>query len=198
MQNEVVDETGIYVSGSDSQLIGDSGIGISMSNLGVGNDIWAVTIPLLPGTYNYNFKNGQEWEDTNGLTDCGVGDSNNREFNLTNENLTLGPYCFSSCGDCNDLSNDKNEFFRLYNITHIYPNPFNPTVSISYSVHEKINVKIIIYDINGNEVEELVNNNQTIGNYKLAWDATNYPSGLYFVRIGTDYLIQTEKLIFIK
>ena len=120
-----------------------------------------------------------------------MGDSNNREFILTNENLTLGPYCFSSCGNCNDLSNYKNEIFQLYNITHIYPNPFNPIVNISYSLHEKTNMIIIIYDINGNEIEELVNNNQTIGNYEIIWDGTNYATGIYFISIVTDKSIKT-------
>ena len=105
MQNEEVDETGIYVSGSDLQLAGPSGI--LMSNLGVGNDIWSITVPMTAGTYNYKFRNGYYeywdgpgWESSDLLQECGFGTWNDRQFTVNNEDLVLGPYCFGSCEPC--------------------------------------------------------------------------------------------------
>jgi len=105
MQNEEVDESGVFVSGSDPQLAGPSGI--LMSNLGVGNDIWSVTVPVSPGTYTYKFRNGYYnywdgpgWESADLLQECGYGEWNDRQFTLNTEDLVLGPYCFSSCEPC--------------------------------------------------------------------------------------------------
>tara|TARA_B100001029_G_scaffold179482_1_gene189179 strand:- start:162 stop:1916 length:1755 start_codon:yes stop_codon:yes gene_type:complete len=198
MQYEEIDDMGLFVLGSDTQLFGDYGEGISMTNLGVGNDIWAVTVPVLPGTYTYNFKNGQDLENTNSLIDCSVGESNYRQFVLTDENLTLGPYCFGSCGDCYELSIDDNEMIEFYKLDYLYPNPFNPKVIIGYSVYEQTELKIIIYDISGEQIEVLQNNFHAIGNHEIIWDGKNYASGIYFISIFTDRFMQTEKLMLIK
>jgi len=107
MQHEQINESGVYISGSDSQLAGPSGI--LMSDLGVGNNIWSVTVPVSPGTYTYKFRNGfydywdsPGWEDSESLEACGVGEWNDRQFTVSNTDLILGPYCFSGCTVCGD------------------------------------------------------------------------------------------------
>ncbi|MDP7027012.1 MAG: family 16 glycosylhydrolase [Candidatus Marinimicrobia bacterium] len=104
MQNEQIDESGIYVSGGDSQLAGPAGIFMSDSD---NDNIWSVTIPLEPGTYTYKFRNGYYnywdgpgWEDANSLEDCGVGEWNDRQITVSDEDFVVGPYCFSSCEPC--------------------------------------------------------------------------------------------------
>ena len=104
MQNEQIDESGVYVSGGDAQLAGPAGILMSDSD---NDNIWSVTIPLGPGTYTYKFSNGYYdywdgpgWEDANSLYDCGVGEWNDREITVSDEDLVVGPYCFSSCAPC--------------------------------------------------------------------------------------------------
>jgi hypothetical protein len=104
MKNEQIDETGVYVSGSDVQLAGPSGIPMSDSD---NDNIWSVTIPLESGTYTYKFRNGYYdywdgpgWEDANSLDDCGVGEWNDREVLVSDEDIVVGPYCFSSCTLC--------------------------------------------------------------------------------------------------
>ena len=113
MQNEQVEETGVYVSGADPQLAGPSGM--LMSNLGVGNNIWSVTVPIAQGTYTYKFRNGYYdywdspgWENTELLDECGFGAWNDRQFTVSNENIVLGPYCFSSCEPCIDDNECEN------------------------------------------------------------------------------------------
>jgi beta-glucanase (GH16 family) len=107
MQNEQIDEAGVYISGADPQLAGPSGI--LMSDLGVGNNIWSLTMPVSPGTYTYKFRNGNYdnwdgpgWENSEPLEACGVGEWNDRHFTVSNTDLILGPYCFSSCTACGD------------------------------------------------------------------------------------------------
>jgi beta-glucanase (GH16 family) len=117
MHNEQIDESGVYVSGGDVQLAGPSGILMSDSD---NDNIWSVTIPLEPGTYTYKFRNGYYnywdgpgWEDANSLEDCGVGEWNDRQITVSDEDFIVGPYCFSSCEPCEnenscDISGDIN------------------------------------------------------------------------------------------
>ena len=104
MQNEQIDESGVYVSGGDAQLAGPAGILMSDSD---NDNIWSVTIPLESGTYTYKFRNGYYdywdgpgWEDANSLEECGVGEWNDREVSVSDEDFVVGPYCFSSCEPC--------------------------------------------------------------------------------------------------
>lgn len=99
----------------------------------------------------------------------------------------------------NFIGND----FHLY---QNYPNPFNPSTNIRYTIPSSGNtqhsnlefVSLIIYDVLGREVAPLVNENQNPGKYIVNWDATNYPSGVYFYKLKYGDFIQTKRMIFIK
>ena len=79
-----------------------------------------------------------------------------------------------------------------------YPNPFNPTTKIDYLVSSPTNINLNIYSIKGQLVDELVNEIQPIGNYSIIWDASKYPSGMYFLKLQTNKKILTQKLMLIK
>jgi len=79
-----------------------------------------------------------------------------------------------------------------------YPNPFNPSTSIRYEIPKTGLVKIVIFDENGREVESLVNEKQTAGTYEATWDASKYPSGVYFYRLTTESYSETKKMILLK
>ena len=80
----------------------------------------------------------------------------------------------------------------------VYPNPFNPIITISYDIADEGNVNITIYDTLGRQVIELVNNVKPTGSYKLSWNATNLASGTYFVKLTTKEFVHTEKLLLVK
>jgi len=65
-------------------------------------------------------------------------------------------------------------------ISQNYPNPFNPTTTIKYWLNVEANVRISIYNSLGQEVEKIVNNIQSAGNYSVSWNAEIYASGIYF------------------
>jgi hypothetical protein len=86
--------------------------------------------------------------------------------------------------------------FELY---QNYPNPFNPVTKIKFDLPKKILVKIRIYDVLGREIETLVNEKLYGGTYEILWEASNYPSGVYFYRIEADGEFEkTGKMILLK
>ena len=61
-----------------------------------------------------------------------------------------------------------------------YPNPFNPVTTISFTLSKTMPVKLYIYNIGGQMIEELVSENLSAGVHEVRWDASQYPSGVYF------------------
>ena len=79
-----------------------------------------------------------------------------------------------------------------------YPNPFNPSTTIDYSLPYSDIVKINVYDINGNIVDEIINEYKNIGNHSITWAPTNISSGLYFINISQNKFSEKLKLMYIK
>jgi Secretion system C-terminal sorting domain len=79
-----------------------------------------------------------------------------------------------------------------------YPNPFNPTTSIQYAIGSRQYVSLKIYDVLGNEVATLVNEEKTAGNYSIKFDASKLASGIYFYKLSSGSFVQTCKMIFLK
>lgn len=85
--------------------------------------------------------------------------------------------------------------FELYNN---YPNPFNPSTTIRYSVPEASFISIKIYDALGNQVSSLVNENKSTGTYEVTLDAKNLSSGIYYYTLQTESFTKTKKMILTK
>jgi hypothetical protein len=85
-----------------------------------------------------------------------------------------------------------------YKLYQNYPNPFNPATTINYDLPAAGIVRLVVYDILGKEIAVLVNEKQTAGKYEVTWDASNYPSGVYFYKLTTDDYSGTKKLILLK
>jgi endoglucanase len=80
-----------------------------------------------------------------------------------------------------------------------YPNPFNPTTQISYSLAEPGKISLDVYDLKGQKVTVLINNEYTEpGNYRLFFDASELPSGIYLYRLIGDAGIRTRKMVLLK
>ena len=85
-----------------------------------------------------------------------------------------------------------------YSLSNIYPNPFNPVANIAYGIAEYTNVQIAVFDLSGKQVESLINEFQIPGYYSIIWNAENYPSGFYFVRMIAGRYINIQKLLLVK
>lgn len=79
-----------------------------------------------------------------------------------------------------------------------YPNPFNPVTTIQYSIPKRSNIKLKVYDVLGNEVVTLVNEEKDSGVYTINFDASQLSSGVYFYGIQSREFTQTKKLILMK
>lgn len=79
-----------------------------------------------------------------------------------------------------------------------YPNPFNPSTAISYQLSAFSHVTLKIFDILGNEVSTLVNENQRAGYYKINFNAGNLSSGVYFYRLQAGNFVSSKKMIVLK
>ena len=79
-----------------------------------------------------------------------------------------------------------------------YPNPFNPETSIRFGINKSSMVSLIIYNVLGEEVKILVNENLSAGTYEISWLADNNPSGVYYYRFRAGDYIETKKMLLLK
>ncbi|HAP37122.1 MAG TPA: hypothetical protein DCQ28_14775 [Bacteroidetes bacterium] len=79
-----------------------------------------------------------------------------------------------------------------------FPNPFNPSTTINFSIAEPGNVSLIIYDVLGRQVAELVNAAMNSGEYSISWDAKNYSSGIYFYKLSTEKYTSIKRMMLVK
>lgn len=79
-----------------------------------------------------------------------------------------------------------------------FPNPFNPSTTISYQIPINGHVELSIYNINGQKVATLVSQRQEAGFYQYEWNAINLAGGVYLYRLTTDEFVQIKKLILLK
>ena len=85
-----------------------------------------------------------------------------------------------------------------FKLNQNYPNPFNPTTIISYELDISSNVQLIIYDLSGREVANLVNTYQLPSEYTIEWNATDLSSGTYFYKLITDNRTLSKKMVLLK
>ncbi len=111
---------------------------------------------------------------------------------------------FSNTVSLNTLKGPKkNQLNKVGNITsENYPNPFNPKTTINYHLTNPGNVTMKIYDVLGKEILVLINDMQEAGEHSVQWDASEYPSGVYFYKLeasdGENTLSTVRRMILIK
>jgi len=90
-----------------------------------------------------------------------------------------------------------------FSLSQNYPNPFNPATKIRYTIPpsvstEKVNVRIVIYDILAREVKTLFNEIQENGSHEVAIDGSNLPSGIYYYKLQYGDFSDTKKMLLLK
>jgi len=104
-------------------------------------------------------------------------------------------YSLSSVTGVEDVSDLALSSFRLM---QNYPNPFNPSTTISYFTAKNEKVSLKIFDVLGNEVAELINEEKPAGYYEVDFNASNLSSGIYYYTLRAGSLVQSKKMILLK
>lgn len=94
--------------------------------------------------------------------------------------------------------NHVEEIPQSYSLLQNYPNPFNPTTTIEYSISSGADVKIIVLDLLGRKIRTLVDEEKSVGNYKVKFDASGLSSGVYFYRLQTNEFVRTKRFILLR
>ncbi len=90
------------------------------------------------------------------------------------------------------------DFPDIFELSQNYPNPFNPTTKIKYQLPESGFVTLKVYDVLGNEITYLVNEEKFAGSYEIEFDASQLSSGIYFYKIQASDYFETKKMGYLK
>lgn len=93
------------------------------------------------------------------------------------------------------ISSEIPNVFKLYNN---YPNPFNPSTKIKFDIANQSSARLVIYDILGREIAQLVNEELKPGKYEASFDASKFASGVYFYKLSAGDYLDIKKMVLIK
>jgi hypothetical protein len=132
-----------------------------------------------------------------GINSGGVDDIRDLSINANHGDLE-GSATLVSSGIF--VSIEQNSFLinNHFSLNQNFPNPFNSTTKVKYSIPQTSNVLIKIFDMLGNEIETLVNEKKQTGNYEITWHAEGLPSGVYFYQLKSGSFIETKKMVLLR
>jgi len=126
-------------------------------------------------------------------------------YQYYDEDKAMWYLCSGELGDLvtTGIEESNNNTPADYSLKQNYPNPFNPTTRIEYYISNRSNVKINIYNMSGELIKVLLNEEKNTGNYSITWDGRNnsddlVASGAYFYQIQTNDFVQVKKMIYLK
>jgi len=96
------------------------------------------------------------------------------------------------------LSREVTPLPTEFSLDRAYPNPFNPTTTLSFAIPVDSEVSISIYNLQGREVVSLIDANMDAGYHSVVWNANSHSSGVYFVKMIAGEYVNTQKLMLVK
>ena len=87
---------------------------------------------------------------------------------------------------------------HIFEISKLYPNPFNPSTEVSFSLPMDEYVRLAAYDVRGQEVDMIFEGVQSIGQHSYTWNASILPSGVYYIRLQAGTMVTSQKALLIK
>lgn len=187
-----------------------------------GGTDWTVMTPPITGTYNSIFFTSNDTGYIAGQFEQGslplimkttdAGDSWAEQVQtevgllhsifFVNSNLgfacgRVGLMLKTTSGGVTGIS-DESQVPIKFKLKQNYPNPFNPTTVISYQLAAHSRVSLKVYDILGNEIATLINEEKHTGTFEVKWDASKFPSGVYFYQLKAGSFIETKKMVLLR
>ncbi|MFA5834676.1 MAG: T9SS type A sorting domain-containing protein [Bacteroidota bacterium] len=182
----------------------DNAIYVIDINTGMPNKIGSIGFEAIPRSLAFNSAgvlyclidngSGEDYlatlDTTNGIATLVTGNPLN-VGNLTSIAMRMD--------NVNSISNDRTtQLPAVFVLEQNFPNPFNPSTTISYSLPSSANVKLVVFDLLGREIATLVNEEQSAGWKEVEWNATNVSSGIYFYKLTAGSFIGVKKMLVVK
>ncbi|MFH1195926.1 MAG: T9SS type A sorting domain-containing protein [bacterium] len=104
----------------------------------------------------------------------------------------------SDCYQLSEIAFAENMSPEDFNLSPVYPNPFNPETQIEFTIPGEGFVKVSVFNNNGQQIETLLEKELRKGSHQLIWDASKYSSGVYFISVEFGNLKKTQKAILLK
>lgn len=185
-----------YDNGDTWVNLNVSGLGSRVNSIDYYSDDFIVAGTDTNGVF-VSFDFGNNWANAN----SGLSDKDIERVLITSNGYLL-------CGTENEgifMANinpttvdDINSTSLNYSLQQNYPNPFNPLTNIGYSIPQSSKATIKIFDVLGNEIETLVNEEKPAGKFEVKFDGRGLSSGIYFYQLKAGSFIQTKKMILLK
>jgi len=150
-----------------------------------GAEIWSITEDF--SSYSFNKLLSVKTDNLNNVYVHGTGSSSPASAISTIKYSDLTP-----------INSHSGNVPLKHELEQNYPNPFNPSTKIRFSLPDKTRAILRIFDIKGTELLKVSYNILNPGRYEFLWNAGNYSSGIYFVRLETDSYSDTRKMILLK
>ena len=179
--NTIAPTTSQYIPGTESTYIVGGGTTVTLSGIAVsydGGDSWSVIDTVSPYQLIYP-SSTVGW---------------NSPFASNSIYKYVGPRIVSSIQE----EQIKCPLPTGYSLSQNYPNPFNPTTTFRYSVPQLSKVVIKVFDILGEQITILMDEEKSAGTYELTWYAENLPSGVYFYQLRAGDYTAVKKMILLK
>lgn len=145
------------------------------------------SVPAVAGSYNWTIPNTPS-------TQClvRISDASNPSVNDVSDNT----FTIEGGVSVEYLNSGIPEEYEL---SQCYPNPFNPSTMIEFSLPENVgNVQLSIYNMLGEKIEELINMAMSPGYYRYQWNAGNIAAGMYVYELRTDNFVSVKKMLLLK
>jgi photosystem II stability/assembly factor-like uncharacterized protein len=197
------------LNGTINGLYSSSDNGASWKSLGVSGSIYSIADlggNIFSGTgvlkgISYSSDKGKNWVTNNDGIDqlsltINAAILNGNEVIIGSTNSSIFKLSLSALGLTGIKKTDIVP--TKYELGQNYPNPFNPTTNISFTLPQRSDVKLIVYDALGKETATLANNVYEAGKYEVTFDASNLPSGIYIYNIQSNGFNQSKKMLLIK
>jgi hypothetical protein len=174
---------GVAVSGSYA-YVADANAGLRII------DVSTISSPVEVGFYDTG---GSAWSVTVSGSYDYVADGEDGIYIIQND-LLVG------------ISEESNLYPSSFLLAQNYPNPFNPSTKIKYSISQSSNVVIKVFDMLGNEIETLVDEEKQTGTYEVTWYAEKLTSGVYFYQLKAvdpktssgQVFVETKKMVLLR
>lgn len=180
---------------------------VSFTSSVIGNDV-QLSWMTASETNNMGFEveklSGSSW-DKIGFVNGNGTTTETKAYSFVDKNVNAGTYSyrlkqidFDGTFEYSNVIEVDVSSPQQFELSQNYPNPFNPATTISYTIPQSSFVTLKVYDIIGNEVATLVNENKEAGRYNVNFDAANLSSGIYLYSITAGNFTEVRKMTLIK